>query len=75
MFNVLLISPAEVVFEGKAKSVILPGDMGEFEVLDFHHSIMSLLTEGNVVIDDIYYPIRKGAAKFYENELIVLVER
>ncbi len=75
MFPVLLISQIDVVFEGAADSVTLPGDEGEFEVLDFHHDIISLLMEGNIVIDGRYYPIRKGIAKFYKNELVALVER
>jgi len=52
MFPVLLISRNEVLFEGKAESVFLPGDSGEFEILDFHHDILSLLAEGNIVIDE-----------------------
>ena len=75
MFSVLLISQIETIYDGKAKSVVLPGEAGEFEVLDFHHNIVSLLREGNVVIDGNFYPIKKGVAKFYSEELVALVER
>jgi len=75
MFSVLLISQIETIYEGKAKSVVLPGETGEFEVLDFHHNIMSLLAEGNIVIDGNFYPIKKGVAKFHRDELVALVER
>lgn len=75
MFSVLIIAPNEVVFDGEASSVILPGETGEFEVLEFHHDIISLLREGSIFIDHIPYPIKKGVAKFSKDRLIALIER
>ena len=62
------------MFEGKAKTVVLPGDEGEFEVLDFHHGIISLLKKGDIILDGKYLFIKGGIAKFYKGELIALVE-
>jgi F-type H+-transporting ATPase subunit epsilon len=74
MFKITVLNPKHELFEGEAKSVILPGDRGEFEILDFHKSVISLLKEGNVIIDGKYLAIKRGVAKFHEGELIALVE-
>lgn len=62
------------MFSGVAKSVILPGDQGEFELLPFHWPIVSLLRKGEIIIDEIGFPISKGIARFAAEKLVVLVE-
>jgi F-type H+-transporting ATPase subunit epsilon len=70
-----ILSPKHVVFEGEARSVFLPGDMAEFELMDFHAPIVSLLRPGNVVVDwERAIPITKGMVKFDKNECTILVE-
>lgn len=44
-----IISPADIVFEGTADSVTLPGDMGSFTVLPRHAALISTLTKGDIV--------------------------
>lgn len=44
-----IISAEEILFEGEAKSVTLPGALGSFMVLDHHASLISTLTAGNIV--------------------------
>ena len=73
--NVTILSPKHVVFEGEAKSVFLPGDMAEFELLDFHAPIISLLRAGNIVMDwKEKIPIKKGMVRFDDGDCVVLVE-
>ena len=73
--NVKILDPQRVLFEGEAKSVFLPGDHGEFELLDYHAPLISLLRAGQVTIDwETTIPIKKGIAKFDDNECVVLVE-
>ncbi|MCD8387265.1 MAG: hypothetical protein LUD17_10295 [Bacteroidales bacterium] len=43
-----IISAQEIVFEGQAKSVTLPGTLGAFTVLDRHASLISTLTKGTI---------------------------
>ena len=75
MFKVVLSKPDQVLFEGLAESVYLPGEYGEFEVLSFHSQIMSVLKEGLVRIDDRIYKINEGIARFnHNNELFIMVE-
>jgi len=73
--KVTVLSPKQTVFEGEAKSVFLPGDLAEFEILDCHAPIVSLLRAGNVVVDWAKkIPIRRGMIKFDRNECMILVE-
>jgi len=73
--KVLILNPKHVVFEGEAKNVFLPGDMAEFELMDFHVPIVSLLRPGKVIVDwDKVIPIKKGMVKFDNNECVILVE-
>lgn len=74
MFNVTLLDQAHVIFNGVARSVILPGDEGEFEVLDFHKPVVSSLTRGEIIIDNMGFPVARGIMRFYKDQMIVLVE-
>lgn len=74
MFNVAILDQAHVIFDGMANSVVLPGDDGEFEVLDFHKPIVSFLRRGEIIIDNMGFPISRGIARFYKDRLIALVE-
>lgn len=74
MFNVTLLDQAHVIFDGMAKSVILPGEEGEFEVLDFHKPIVTSLSRGEIIVDDMGFPISRGIMRFHKEQMIVLVE-
>ena len=73
--KVTILNPKEVVFSGEARSVFLPGDMSEFELLDHHVPIVSLLRPGHVTLDwEKRIPISRGMVKFDRNECMILVE-
>lgn len=73
--KVKILNPKHVLFVGEAQSVFLPGDMAEFELLDFHAPIVSLLRPGSVVVDwKTRIPIKRGMVKFDRNECMILVE-
>ena len=44
-----IISAEEIIYQGEASSVTLPGAMGSFTVLQNHASLVSTLVAGNVV--------------------------
>jgi len=75
MFQALILDYNEAVFKGKARSAILPGEKGVFEIMDFHIPIVSLLQEGDIIIDNEIFPIRRGIVNFYKNTLIAIIER
>ena len=73
--SVLDIQTASIIFQGKASSVILPGEEGELSVLDFHQSIISCLKDGMIRIDNTPIAIKRGIARMQGEELCILVER
>nr|WP_321247572.1 F0F1 ATP synthase subunit epsilon [uncultured Psychroserpens sp.] len=46
-----IVSPEATLFSGEVTSITVPGLMGEFEMLNDHAPIISLLKEGNVKIN------------------------
>ncbi|MBU1124786.1 MAG: F0F1 ATP synthase subunit epsilon [Candidatus Omnitrophica bacterium] len=72
--DVSLISPKEIIFEGKAKSIILPGESGVFEVLPMHHRLLSRLVSGVLFIDEQSYRVRRGMVKVIQNKVTILIE-
>lgn len=73
--KVTILNPKHVLFEGEAKHVFCPGDMAEFELMDYHVPIVSLLVPGNVIIDwETVIPIKRGMVTFENNECMILVE-
>ena len=45
-----IVSPEKIVFVGDVESVIVPGMMGEFQVLPNHAPLISSLEPGRVVL-------------------------
>lgn len=75
MLQVTLQNRREIIYEGMADSVFLPGEYGEFEVLPFHAPTLSSLRKGRVRINDLFFEINGGIAKIDEtNKLVLLVE-
>ncbi len=73
--KVTILNPKQVLFDGEAASVFLPGDLAEFELLDGHVPIVSLLRPGKVVLDwETAVPVQRGMVKFDKNECMILVE-
>jgi F0F1-type ATP synthase epsilon subunit len=74
--KIAILEAREVVYEGKAKKVILPGNDGDICVLDFHQPFLYRLRRGTIQIDDsISIPIKDGVARMRANELVVMGER
>ena len=74
-FQLRVLNPKHVVFDGQVESVFLPGDAGEFELLAYHVPIMSLLRDGEIVIDwKTRIPIRKGMVRYHNEECVILLE-
>lgn len=46
-----IVSPEATLFKGEVISVAVPGVNGEFQMLNNHAPIVSLLTKGNVKIN------------------------
>lgn len=75
MFKVTILNPKHTIYEGEAKSVFLPGDSGEFEILELHKPIISLLKAGEIIIDwSKSVAITKGVVRMCKDDLVALVE-
>ena len=72
--DVTVLTPRKIVFSGKAKSVILPGEQGEFEILPFHKSILSRLVSGTLFIDEAGILIKRGVVKMHNNIATIIIE-
>ena len=73
--TVTILNPKQVLYEGEAKSVFLPGDLAEFEILDYHAPIVSLLRPGHVVVDgSVRIPVDRGMVQFDRNVCMILTE-
>ena len=73
-FNVLIATLDRVVFEGKARSLILPGEKGVFEVLPYHKKLLSCLIRGPLILDGSVFPILKGVVKVGPSDVTVIIE-
>ena len=49
MLKLKIVSPERIEFEGEVDSVLIPGSMGQFEILVNHAPIISSLDKGRVV--------------------------
>ena len=73
-FEVLVLTLDRVVYEGKAKSLILPGEKGVFEILPYHKKLLTRLVRGPMVLDGSTFQIQRGVAKVGLNEVTVIIE-
>ena len=74
LLNVSVLSPIRVIFEGKANSVIVPGEQGVFEIAPFHKRILSRLISGTLLIDEKGLPIKRGMVKVNQNRVQIIIE-
>ena len=49
MLKLKIISPERIEYEGEVESVLVPGTIGQFEILVNHAPIISSLEKGKVV--------------------------
>lgn len=48
MLKLKIISPEKIVYNGEAESVLVPGTLGSFEILNDHAPIISSLEHGKL---------------------------
>ena len=76
--QVKIITPDKTAFEGEAQSILFPGNSGEFEVLNQHAAMISLLKKGNMRMrtasKEQNFAIDGGVVEVLNNQVVVLVE-
>ena len=74
-FQLTVLDIDSVLYKGEVTSLFVPGDHGEFEVMPFHYPVLTLLQEGNLVIDwKEMISITRGILKFLRNDCVAIVE-
>ena len=78
MLQLKIVSPEKIEFDGVVESVLVPGTMGQFEILTDHAPIISTLQRGVVeyVIDEgkISLEIQGGFVEVQKNVVSLCVE-
>lgn len=78
MLSLKVISPEKVLFTGEVENVLVPGEVGEFEILTNHAPIISTLTDGRVIYtvngEKKTLQILGGFVEVQKNEVILCVE-
>jgi len=81
MFNVEIISPQGLIFQGQCLMTVVPSLVGDIGVMQGHEAFLAQLREGkilvynevNEVVQDI--SIKTGTAEIHDGErLLVLVD-
>lgn len=78
MLRLKIVSPEKVVFDGEVKSVLVPGTLGSFEILNDHAPIISSLQHGKVEYDTaegkVEIMIDGGFVEVLKNKVSLCVE-
>lgn len=79
MLKLRIVSPQKIEFEGKVESVLVPGTLGQFEILTNHAPIISALTDGRVVYatesgEKQSLDIAGGFVEVQKNEVAICAE-
>ncbi len=78
MLSLKIISPEKIVFAGEVDSVLVPGEVGEFEILNNHAPIISTLVGGRVVYtvgsEKTTLQVLGGFVEVKKNEVNLCVE-
>lgn len=76
--KLVILTPAEVLYEGTVQSVTLPGTVSPFTVLDGHAPIITSLEAGKLVCKDTNgtheYSVNGGFAEVENNTVTVCIE-
>ncbi len=73
--KITILTPARILYEGEAWSVFLPGTECEFEIMNNHKPIMSLLKEGQIILDwEKTVSLKRGIVKSFRNEVVALIQ-
>lgn len=74
-----ILTLEEVLFSKEAKSVVVPGESGTFEMLDNHAPIISILKKGTIKITDTNnqktsIELNGGSIEMSNNKVTILAD-
>lgn len=79
MLKLKIVSPEGVAYEGNVESISVPGSLGQFQILNNHAPIISLLEAGEVIYKDLagerkMKTVKGGFVEVQQNNVNVCVE-
>ena len=75
MLKLKIVSPEKIEFTGEVERVVVPGLQGQFEILNNHAPIISVLQKGTVIYDQEELPILGGFVEVQKNEVSLCIEK
>ena len=75
--KVIILSPEKQLYEAEVDRVVVPGEMGQFEVLENHAPIISTLVKGVVACfnaESYTIEIQSGFIECVNNTINICVE-
>ncbi|MEO6695429.1 MAG: ATP synthase F1 subunit epsilon [Ignavibacteria bacterium] len=77
-FNLEIVSPVKMVFQGEVKSVTIPGTLGSFQVLQNHAPLISTFIVGKIKVDkdseSMLFATSGGVFEVKNNKAIILAD-
>ncbi len=79
-FTLKVVTPNQVVFEGKTTSVVAPGSVGYLGILKDHAPLVTTLDKGNLTYKDESglvrsFKIEGGFLEVLKNRVLVLTDK
>lgn len=75
--HVRVLSPAQIFYEGPARTVSAHNKVGPFDILANHANFFSLLTAGDIAIDTgaqtLHFPVQHGIVKVTNNAVTLFI--
>ena len=75
MLQLKIVSPEKVEFTGEVERVLVPGLQGQFEILNNHAPIISILQKGVVEYDQERLSILGGFVEVQKNVVSLCIEK
>jgi F-type H+-transporting ATPase subunit epsilon len=77
--NIEILTLEKILLSTEAKSVVLPGKSGRFEILNNHAPIISILDSGIIKVTDTkneerHIEIISGSVEMINNKVTILAE-
>lgn len=66
--KVEIVTPESILFRGEVRALSVPGINGEFQMLENHASIISVLEKGNVKLYGDIQPKEEVASRFVKGD-------
>lgn len=71
-----ILTPDKTIFSGEVESVTLPGNKGQFQILNNHAALVSNLDKGKIKIKSAegvqQFEINGGVVEVLNNKIVVL---